>query len=412
MTIEKHLARPPVHVIGMGLSFRDLTQAHLDLIRQARVMVGGKRHLAPFRHVPALFREISGPIHEVVRFIKDHLNQPPVVVLASGDPLFFGIGKTLIDHLGPENVAVYPNITSMAAAFSRLKLPWQDAAWVSLHGENNVSGLQQALAEKELVCVLTDPDHGPALIAALPQIQDPSWDLWVLERMGTDSENIIKIPPGKAGDRDYGQPNVVVLQKKEMPEPPGPLCLGTPDHWFLHEKGLITKAPVRALSLSLLRLEPADIVWDLGAGSGSVALEASLLAPLGRIFAVEKNPARVTQIEANARRFQVKNLKAVQLDMPQGLEHLPRPGKVFVGGGGKAMRQILEKAVDALMPGGRIAVNAVLLETLHQAASLLEALRLDIAVTQLQVSQSRNMPWDRRMEALNPVWIIAGQKGA
>jgi precorrin-6Y C5,15-methyltransferase (decarboxylating) len=395
----------------MGLSPRDLTQTHLEIIQQAQVLVGGKRHLESFEGVDAIKREIAGPISELVDFIKESMADKRVVVLASGDPLFFGIGKTLINRLGAENVVIHPNVTSMAAAFARLNLPWQEAYWVSLHGKKGLSPLKKAMDEHDLLCVLTDPANSPEVIAEVVRKHGYSWNMRVLEKLGDDEEKVSQIDPCAFDFAAFAQPNVVVLQKGDLSDPPGPLRLGTPDHWFIHEKGLITKAPVRTLSLSMLQLEPAHILWDLGAGSGSVGLEAALFLPRGFVYAVEKNPARVGQIQANAERFNVKNLSVLQADAPEGLDGLPRPDRVFIGGGGKGLSDVLGAAMQALNHEGNIVINTVLLETLNQAVSLLEEKGFAVSLTQAQISQSKNMPWGRRMEALNPVWIIMGEKG-
>lgn len=410
MNMYKDTEKKVVHVIGMGLSPQDLTQAHLELINQAQALVGGKRHLEAFRHIPAIKREIVGPISEVLEFIRENMDTRQVVVLASGDPLFFGVGKTLVDHLGSGRVVIHPNITSMAAAFARLALPWQEAAWVSLHGQKSMDVLKTAMDEKSLLCVLTDPANDPAAIAQMVWEHDTPWDMWILEKLGTPDEKITLLDPAQTGSESYAQPNVVVLKKKEWNDPPGPLRLGTPDHWFIHEKGLITKAPVRAVALSMLRLEKHHTLWDLGAGSGSVGLEATLLLDQGFVYVVERNADRIKQILANAERFKVENLTAIHIEMPDGLDALPRPHRVFIGGGGNALPGILEKVSAFLEPGGIVIVNTVLLETLNRAVNQLEEMKFKTSVTQIQVNQSKKMPWGWRMETLNPVWIIAGEK--
>ena len=182
-----------------------------------------------------------------------------VVVLASGDPLFFGIGKTLIKRLGQDLVIIHPNVTSMAAAFARLKLPWQDAAWVSLHGRDNMSALATAMDDKDLVCVLTDPENDPWAVKKQVDTHDYVWQMWVLENLGAPEEKIFSMDENTDADQVFAQPNVVVLQKGELATPSGPLRFGTPDNWFVHEKGLITKAPVRVLSLAALELAPAIV---------------------------------------------------------------------------------------------------------------------------------------------------------
>jgi len=400
-----------IHVIGMGLGPADLTPSHLALIDRAAVLVGGKRHLSYFKDAKALKKKISSPVSGVLDFIEAHMADGLVVVLASGDPLFFGIGKTLITRLGPDQVLIHPNVTSMAAAFARLKLPWQDAAWVSLHGRDNMSALAKAMDDKDLLCVLTDPKNDPLVVKKQVDTHEYAWQMWVLENLGAPEEKIFSMDEHADVDQVFVQPNVVVLQKGEPAAPPGPLRLGTPDNWFVHEKGLITKASVRVLSLAALELAPDNILWDLGAGSGSVGIEATSFLPDGFVYAVEKNQPRVAQIKANVEWFKVKNLFVTQAQLPDGLSDLPRPDRVFIGGSGKKLDQVLDVVTTVLNPLGRIVVNTILMETLHLAVSVLEEKGFDVSLTQAQISQSRHMPWGRRMEALNPVWIIAAQKG-
>ena len=401
----------PVHVIGMGLGPMDLTASHLALIERATVLVGGKRHLSYFEDATALKKEISSPVSGVLEFIEQNMAEGLVVVLASGDPLFFGIGKTLIARLGPDKVFIHPNVTSMAAAFARLKLPWQDAAWVSLHGRDNMSALAKALDDKDLLCVLTDPKNDSWAVKKQVDTHEYAWQMWVLENLGAPEEKISTMDEHTDVETVFVQPNVVVLKKGELTAPSGPLRLGAPDNWFVHEKGLITKAPVRVLSLAALELAPDNILWDLGAGSGSVGIEASLFLPDGFVYAVEKNQGRVAQIKANVERFKVKNLSVTRAQLPHGLADLPRPDRIFIGGSGRNLDQVLDVVTTVLNPLGRIVVNTILMETLHLAVSVLEEKGFGVSLTQAQISKSRSMPWGRRMDALNPVWIIAAQKG-
>jgi len=401
----------PVHVIGMGLGPMDLTASHLALIERATVLVGGKRHLSYFGDAMAVKKKISTPVSGVLDFIEENMADGLVVVLASGDPLFFGIGKTLIERLGADKVFIHPNVTSMAAAFARLKLPWQDAAWVSLHGRDNMSALAKAMDDKDLLCVLTDPKNDSWAVKKQVDTHEYAWQMWVLENLGAPEEKISTMDEHTDVETVFVQPNVVVLKKGELTAPSGPLRLGAPDNWFVHEKGLITKAPVRVLSLAALELAPDNILWDLGAGSGSVGIEASLFLPNGFVYAVEKNQGRVAQIKANVERFKVKNLSVSLAQLPHGLADLPRPDRVFIGGSGRNLDQVLDVVTTVLNPLGRIVVNTILMETLHLAVSVLEEKGFGVSLTQAQISKSRSMPWGRRMDALNPVWIIAAQKG-
>ncbi|HEX5680369.1 MAG TPA: precorrin-6Y C5,15-methyltransferase (decarboxylating) subunit CbiT, partial [Desulfobacterales bacterium] len=163
--------------------------------------------------------------------------------------------------------------------------------------------------------------------------------------------------------------------------------------------------------LSKLRLGPRHTLWDLGAGSGSVAIETALFITAGKILAVEKEPQRVAQIKTNAKRFGVENLRAVQAALPQGLADLPRPHRVFIGGG-RDLVAIITAAARCLRPDGILVVNTVLLENLSAASETLRQLGFQTEIVQVQVARGQQMPFSARLEALNPVWIITGVRKA
>ena len=207
---------------------------------------------------------------------------------------------------------------------------------------------------------------------------------------------------------DFSQPNVAILEFEPGNAPSDDLTLGMADDAFSHENGLITKMEVRAVTLAKLRLRPGLTLWDLGAGSGSVGIEASVLIGPGRIVAVEKRATRLAQIRENAGRYGVYNLDAVQCTLPEGLAELPAPDRIFIGGGGRELAAIIAASARFLRPEGVMVVNTVLADNLCRALDALEAAGMSTEVVQLQVSRSKAMPWSRRFEAQNPVWIISG----
>ncbi|MGB8719429.1 MAG: precorrin-6y C5,15-methyltransferase (decarboxylating) subunit CbiE, partial [Desulfobacterales bacterium] len=336
-----------------------------------------------------------------------------VVVLASGDPLYYGVGAYLVRALGPENVRVYPNVSSVAAAFARIRHPWQDDRVVSLHGRDGAAQLLAATGEADWVAVFTDPTHTPAQVARLLlQNEVTGFEMCILENMGTAAERISWLGPESAAASAFADPNLVVLKRSPQAaaSPPRPLFLGMPDEQFDHQNGLITKAEVRVLALSRLQLRPRDTLWDLGAGSGSLAIEAAVFIRSGLIFAVEQNPERIQQIRRNAARFGVSNLSAVQAVLPEGLEPLPDPDRIFIGGGGRNLGAIIRQAASRLKPGGRMVVNTVLLDNIQAAVVSMHQLGWEADLVQAQISRSQRMPWSLRMTAHNPVWIVSGAK--
>jgi precorrin-6B C5,15-methyltransferase / cobalt-precorrin-6B C5,C15-methyltransferase len=401
-----------IDVVGMGLSPDDLTPGHRGIIARADILIGGRRLLDYFRDSPAQKKVIDKDIEAVVAYIRRRLGRRTIVVLASGDPLFFGIGTKLLEAFGPDRVAIHPNVSSVAAAFARIKEPWDGVRVISLHGRENESDLLKALAEEDRVAVLTDPERNPAWLARrVRETLGGGFRLAVMEALGTPSERHGWYALAEAAAMKFHEPNIALLKREpEAKTGRGPLCLGTPDDEFEHHRGLITKSEVRAVALSKLRLSPGQVLWDLGAGSGSVALEASLLLGKGRIVAVEQKPERIDQIKANARRFNVRNLSVVQAVLPAGLAQLPKPDRIFIGGGGKNLGRIITAAARYLRPDGRIVINTVLLPNVNTARDTLKALGFGIELIQVQIYRSQEMPWAERLEALNPVWIVTGRR--
>lgn len=402
----------PVSVIGMGLSPRDLTRTHLELIQTADILIGGKRHLEAFSDTAALKKPITGDIAEIAEFIRQKMKDRTIVVLASGDPLFYGIGPMLVTALGPENVTVYPNISSVSGAFSRIKESWHDAYVLSIHGRIREPELAQVFSSYDKIAVLTDPVKNPAWLAQfLIENSLSDFRMCVLECLGTDAEQIKRVDPVQARHMMFSEPNVVILKRDAAAHMPGkPIHIGMPDQWFVHQKGLMTKSEVRAVTLSKLRLSSDHIFWDLGAGSGSVSIEAAAFITRGKIFAIEQYPERIGHIARNKDRFRVGNLEIRQAVLPGGLEQLPRPDRIFIGGGGKQLEHIIEAASGYLKPEGIIVINTVLLSNIEVSLETLRQLGFETDLVQIQVSRSHPMPWGERLDAHNPVWIISGTK--
>lgn len=399
-----------VNIIGMGVTPRDLTQTHQEIIAQADILIGGERHLAFFNHLGAEKKAITKDLKALAAFICEQMATRRIVVLASGDPLFFGVGGYLIQTLGPDHVSVHPNISTVAVAYARAKMAWSHAGVVSLHGRDHRADLFRTLQTHDHAAVFTDPRHNPAWLAALLLSKGfHHFQMGVFEQLGTPLEKIGWYDLSQAQSMTFNEPNLVILKSITGRERPA-LHLGMPDDAFAHEKGLLTKQEIRATVLARLSLSPEHTLWDLGAGSGSVAIEASLLITRGAIVAVEQNASRVSQIESNMRRWGVVNMEVVQAVLPNGLENLPAPDRVFIGGGGRDLARIITAAAALMSPGGVMVVNTVLLANLERILNTLRNLGFETEAVQIQICKTKAMPWSERFEAGNPVWILSGRK--
>ena len=400
----------PVTIIGMGTGPQDLTGRQLKAIERSDILVGGKRLLNAFKDSAVRKITIGRNIDEIIDFLKKHMNKHRIVVLASGDPLFYGIGTTLSLALGPENILIYPNVSTVAAAFARIKEPWSNVRIISLHGKQNERQLLNALKQEDKLAVYTDPHQNPAWLARqLIENEMIDFRMCVFEQLGASTERFAWYSLDRAATIEFSEPNMVILKRgaKELEIDADPY-LGMPDSWFAHQKSLITKSEVRAVTLSKLRLSADHILWDLGAGSGSISIEASLFLKKGRIIAIEKSPERIEQIQRNIKRFHVNNMEIRQSVLPEGLENLPAPDRIFIGGGGKDLAKIIQTAAARLNPDGIIVINTVLIENLQIVKETLHRLGFQTGIFQIQISNGVDMPWGERLEAQNPVWIIRG----
>jgi len=351
----------------------------------------------------------------VVEAVKKRMHSERVVVLASGDPLFFGIGATLIREIGKEKVTVHPNISSLGAAFSAIKEPWHDAILISLHGREPLD-LVSILKTHSKIGILTDQRKTPSFIAAtILENNISGFRLWVMERLGSPDKIITSHDDmEKVASMTFSMPNVVVLiqekgnKKNDLPFPVWP---GMDDETFAHEKGLITKSEVRIISISKLNLfSDNHTVWDLGAGSGSVGIEISRFVPRGKVICVEKNKKRIADIRTNVERFRVTNLSIVHGKSLDIMDKLPDPDRIFIGGGGKELLGIIARAGQRLSSNGVMVINTVLIQNMAPVVALLKGMGFKPDLVQVQISKLKSMPVGDRLEALNPVWVISGEK--
>ena len=354
------------------------------------------------------------PVEQALAAIEQRLASMAVAVLASGDPLFFGIGRTLIARFGRERVQIYPALSSMQLACSRFGVPWDDARFVSLHGRSAEALGGRLLPHAKVFC-FTDRVNSPAsvakaLLAACENLDDlelaAAYTLQVAENLGLADERVSQGSLAEMAGRVFGDLNVMLLTRPASPG--GFPCFGLGEEEVRHSRGLITKDEVRAATLHALRLPQQGVLWDIGAGSGSVSVEAARLAPELAVHAVEREPAEVANIRANCRRFGAYNVKVVEGAAPAALAGLPDPDRVFVGGSGGMLGAIIDHAASRLQPGGRLVVNGVVAATREAAPALLHGAGLDVTISEIAVSR-RTFPAGatRRM---NPIAIMVGVK--
>ena len=399
-----------IYVVGAGVAGQEgFARRVLDLIGRAEILMGGERQLDLFPDFPGEKVAIGSNLGEVVERLKKADRQ--AVVLASGDPLFFGIGRYLLRNLPEAELEFVPNVSSVQYAFAKIKEPWDDAVFVSAHGRG-LKGAVDRIVANDKAAVLTDEENTPKAIAAeLIERGRAGYAAWLCENLGTAQERIIATDVKGLLEIEAAPLNVLLLIKEyEAAGDEYVPTLGIPDEEFASVKKLITKEEIRVVTLAKLKLRHDMTLWDLGAGSGSVSIEADHLLPNGRIFAVERNPQCVEFIKENLNKFNARHITLVEGEAPACLETLPDPDRVFVGGSGGNLWEILD-AVDARLPAeGRVVINAVTLDTLTAATEFFDNAGYQVEVTTVNIARTRPLTDYKMFEAYNPVYIIAAVK--
>lgn len=373
----------------------------LAAVQAAAVLCGGERHLAFFPDHPGERMVIKADLESVFRRIA--CENRPVAVLASGDPLWYGIGPLLVSRLGRERITFYPNLTSMQLAFARLGVSWQDAVFLSAHGRPLEGILPRALTAAKAV-VLTDEVNTPAAIAAvLLAAGSPDAEVHVFEHLGGACEGHTATTLGGLVGQSFAALNLMVILRPRVARP---YALGLPDEAYAHQRGLITKAEVRAVSVSRLALRQDSTVWDIGSGCGSVAIEAASLAFSGRVYALERDATQLEYLRRNKATFGAGNVTVVEGEAPDAAAGLPRPDAVFIGGSGGRLNDILANVFAALLSGGRIVLNLVSLEHLAQTLAAAQSGGWRAEVAQVTVSHSVDTAGLTRLAAQNPVFVV------
>ncbi|MGE7021867.1 bifunctional cobalt-precorrin-7 (C(5))-methyltransferase/cobalt-precorrin-6B (C(15))-methyltransferase [Solibacillus cecembensis] len=393
-------------MIGIGDNgVNGLLPQYIDWINNCDVLVGGERHLAFFPHFNKEKKIIKGGLSKLV----DELQQETrnVVILVSGDPLFFGLGGVLAKKLPLE---IYPYTSSVQLAFSKMQESWQDAYIVSLHGRS-IKGFTQKIDGRKKVAILTDANNTPQAIATyLKHYGMTEYEAFVAENLEGENECCRFMTLDEMEQADFSPLNVVVLKQSGLVKRS---AIGIADEAFHQrkpEKGLITKKEIRVLCLQELQLQEDSIMWDIGTCTGSVAIEAAKIAREGAVFAIEKNEGDLENCLLNQAKHRT-DFTAILGKAPERLDEFPNPNAIFIGGNGGNMEHLLETCITRLLPDGRLVMNIATIENLADAMKYLKNLGCTVTVLQAQISRSKPILNLTRFEPLNPIFIVTAQKG-
>ncbi len=411
------MAAGKVHIVGIGDDGVDGMTAQARRLLEAADLLLGPESCAALLPAPLAARlQASVSLEELIERIEAATSQQ-IVVLASGDPLFYGTARHVCAKLGKDRFEVVPHVSSMQLAFARVKESWEDAFLANLSGQS-IERVIDRIRSSETVGLFTSEQWPPSAVARTLLEEGISYfGAYVCENLGSPDERVTQGSLADIAAETFGPLNVMILVRKartaDAPGQVGTRLFGNPDESFLQsrpKRGLLTPAEVRSLALAELGLRPDSIIWDVGAGSGSVSLEAAQLARNGMVYAIEMDPDDHRLILANAERFGVKNLEAVLGCAPEAWANLPDPDAIYVGGSGRDVAMLVEKAWGRLRVGGRLVTACNSIENLAAVHSLLRAHSGDASYWLVTIARGIEQMDRIRFESLNPSFLIAATK--
>ena len=392
----------------IGIDGRPLSREAAGLLEAAALVAGGRRHLRDLAVEPERAVVLEGDLSAALARIEAESRS--VAVLASGDPGFFGIVRLLGERFGPAELRVLPAVSSVALAFARAAVSWDDAVTVSAHGREPRRAVNVCRTHPK-VAVLTSPEFGPAELAEY--LEGLGRTFVVAERLGGPDERVSRGDAGSVAGSSWEDPNVVLVLDEGRVSGKGWISSGHegPGRWalpedeFEHRSGMITKDSTRALVLSRLGPGPGDLVWDVGAGSGSVAIECARLGAAA--VAVERDPESCARIRRNTERH-AAYVEVVEGTAPEALRDLPEPDAVFVGGTGGAFEEIVK--LCAVRARRSVVLTLIGIERVVPAGEVLEDCGLEVETTFLQTSSVRGIASMHRVVPEGAVFVVCGSR--
>ena len=407
-----------VYIIGIGDDGLDsLTSPAKQVVDQAQVLLGNPGLIEAVGEPTALRVEVGNDFDALVASIEANSDKS-VVLLASGDPLFYGTARYLCDRLRKDRFEVLPHVSSMQLAFARVKESWDEAYLTNLANQS-IDRVVDRIRTAEKVGLFTTAETPPAAVAkAMIARQIDYFHIYVCENLGSPDERVTHCTPSELAEQEFSPLNVMVLVRNpDVPDRPtqmiGRRLFGNHDDAFLQsqpKRGLLTPIEIRVMALAELDIGPSSIVWDIGAGSGSVAVEAAQIASGGSVYAIEMDAEDYQLINSNAERFGVTNLTAVLGQAPEAWSDIPAPDAIFVGGTGRTVQAVTESAFAELRTGGRIVVNVGSIDNVGAIHDLLCRLAGDANAWMFNVARGTQQLVRLRFESLNPSFLISAVK--
>jgi len=403
-----------ITIVGVGDDGSPgLSQQATEVIARASKLYGSASLLERF----ADSKVDKQPLGPDLERLATELDSAPEgsVVLASGDPLFYGTARFLCERLGKETFQVIPHVSSMQLAFARVKESW-DEAYLTNVASQPLDRILEKIRIAEKVGLFTSQDVPPSRVAELLIAKGIYYfTAYVCENLGAPDERVTKCELKDLVFQKFAPLNVLVLLRHNGTPDQQVLTknrrlFGNPDEFFKQsrpKRGLLTTSEVRSIALSELSLRPNAIVWDIGAGSGSVAIEAAQIAYQGKVYAIEMDAEDYGLMLENAKHFGVENLVGVLGEAPKAWDNLPDPHAIFVGGTGRAVTSIVQACWPRLQSAGNLVVNFMSIENVSELQQyIIRELGLEPQLSMIQISKGTYQLEKHRFETANPSFLM------
>ncbi len=407
-----------IHVIGIGDDgLAALPASVRELITHSQVLLGTERTLALAGDAKAERHVIPTDLNNLVALLES-AGDKRIVMLIHGDPLFYGLARFVSERLGKERFVVVPHVSSMQLAFARVMETWEDAYLTNL-ANHPLDAVLEKIRTAQKVGLFTSDRGGPAEVAkSLLARNIDYFTAYVCENLGARDERVTRGTLEEIAAQKFDSLNVMILVRDpNAPDRPrdavGRRLFGNPDEAFLQSKpqlGLLTPAEVRAMALAQLDIAPSSIVWDVGAGSGSVSMEAAQMASDGSVYAIEMDADEHSLIRENAERFGVANVSAVLGRAPEAFDELPDPDAVFIAGAGREVIRLTEAAYSRLRRGGRLVVNTTSIDHLSELRQLISQYSSHLHIWMINLARGTDQLDRLTFEPLKPSFLLAVTK--
>ena len=414
-------SRAKITIVGIGDDgLSGLTEAARRTILGADLVLGAEATLRLLSDVQGRKVTLDPEMTAALRQVKEALSATHPVLVNYGDPLFYGVARYLCDRLGKEQFEVVPHVSSMQLAFARVKESWEDAYLTSLHGRPLETVIDRIRTAEKVGLFSSDTTPPSRLAQSLLGHGIDYFRAYVCENLGQPDERVTQAELDELVEMEFDPLHVLILVRK--PNRPDRAAkssryrlFGNPDDVFAQsqpKRELVTQAEVRSIALAQLDIRPTSVVWDIGAGSGSVSIEAAQLASSGIVYAIEPDPGDLALISSNAESFGVPNVLTIPGRAPEALAGLPDPDAIFIGGTGRQVEPVLKAAYDRLQPGGRLALNVATIDSLAAAHKTLKELAGEVLIWNIAISRGIEQMDRVRFQAVNPTFLLAVSKRA